>query len=69
MQLAKITKYANLFDWALGFSCVGYGLYSGNMWWLVGGAVGLTIAAINPTKRVTNRIQAKVSAKLSDKEN
>jgi hypothetical protein len=65
MKLTKFTKYANLFDWAMSFACLGYGLYSGNLWWVAGGVIGLGVAALNPAKRVAGQIQAKLASKGS----
>jgi hypothetical protein len=59
MNIKNVSKYANLLDWTLGTACLAYGLYSGNLWWVAGGSLGLAIAAVNPVKRLSGKLQPK----------
>lgn len=68
MQLTRLAQYANLLDWTLGFGCVGYGLYTANVWWVAGGVLGLALAVVNPSKRVARLAQTKVAKKTSFEE-
>lgn len=52
-------KALRVVDYGGAVACLAYGAYTGSALWMVGGAVGLVVAAINPAQRVSRRLKAK----------
>ena len=52
-------KVFSYLDWAGSLGSLGYGVYSGSLWWGVGGALGLIVAYFNPAKRFAAKLTPK----------
>lgn len=61
--LSKIdpdSRPMRLFDWSLALGALGWGIFSGSLWWMAGGAMGCLLAWINPAGRLRRAMLRRV---------
>lgn len=63
VKIQRVIDGLSRLDLVASVCCFGYGVYSGDVWWMVGGAVSGAVAVWSPARRVQKVVERYVTAK------